>query len=192
MDRFRAMYARAVEEAASRLRELRSEERGDLTLAALAMALALGATQLSPELAMPLFLGGVGVGALGVRALWRRWDLLDRLSSEPDAYVISDVLAFASREATMGRRRARAASMRHWLSTPHDRRLGPVVHDLAALAEELEDERLEFDPVCAVDCARLLNDGIDSPLLNPGSPAGELEARIRRIRSGFQSRELAA
>lgn len=185
------MYTRAVEDAAAQLRALRAEERGDLTLAGLAMALALGATQLRPELAMPLFLGGVGVGALGVRALWRRWDLLDRLSSEPDAYVISDVLAFASREATMGRRRARAASMRSWLREAEDCRLASV-HELEALAEELEDESLELDPACAVDCARLLTDGIDSPLLSHAAPVDDLEARIRRIRSGFRSRELTA
>ena len=31
-----------------------------------------------PSLALPLMLGGFVVGALGVRALWRRWDLVDR------------------------------------------------------------------------------------------------------------------
>ena len=95
-----AMYARAVDEASSRLRELRQEECGDLGLAALSLGLALAATQVRPVFAMPLFLGGVVVGARGVRALWRRWDLVERLAGERDAYVIPEVLACAAREAT--------------------------------------------------------------------------------------------
>ena len=63
------MYARAVDEAAARLRELRHEEWEDLGLAALALGLAVVATQVRPAFAMPLFLGGLAVGALGVRAL---------------------------------------------------------------------------------------------------------------------------
>ena len=69
------MHARAVDNAAARLRELRHEEWGNLGLAALAFGLAIVATQVRPSLALPLFLGGVAVWFLGVRALWRRWDL---------------------------------------------------------------------------------------------------------------------
>jgi hypothetical protein len=73
------MYARAVDEAAARLRELRHEEWEELGLAAVALGFALAATQVLPRLAAPLFLGGLPLWALGVRALWRRWDLVDRL-----------------------------------------------------------------------------------------------------------------
>ena len=58
------------------------------------------------------FIGGLVIGALGVRALWRRWDLVERLSGDPDAYIITEVLEFATREATMERRQALATLIR--------------------------------------------------------------------------------
>ena len=64
------MYARAVDDAAARLRDLRREEWSDLGLAGLALAIALGATEVYPDLAFPLFVGGVVVGARGIRAFW--------------------------------------------------------------------------------------------------------------------------
>ena len=76
------MYARAVDDASARLQELRQEEWQELGLAALALG--------------PLFLGGILVGARGVRALWRRWDLLDRLAGDHDAYTIAEVRVLGS------------------------------------------------------------------------------------------------
>jgi hypothetical protein len=186
------MYARAVDDAASRLRHLRDEERGSLALAALALGLAVAATGVRPELAIPLFVGGLGVGALGIRALWRRWDLLDRLSGERDAYVISEVRALASREATMERRRSCAASIRARLEEPVEMRIALAADDLEALAAELDDGDLELDPSCAVACVRLVSDVAESPLLNPAVPTEEIRSRVRRIRSGFEPREVAA
>jgi hypothetical protein len=98
------MYARAVDDAELRLRGLRHEQWLDLALAAVVFALALAASQIRPSLAMPLFLGGVLAWALGVRALYRRWDLLDRLAGERDAFVIPEVASHASRHATGERR----------------------------------------------------------------------------------------
>jgi hypothetical protein len=98
------MYARAVDEAELRLRELRHEQWLDLTLAAVVFGLSLAATQIRPSLATPLFLGGVFAWALGIRALYRHWDLLDRLANEPDAFVIPQVASYASRHATSERR----------------------------------------------------------------------------------------
>jgi len=98
------MYARAVDEAEVRLRELRHEQWLDFALAAVAFALALAATQIRPSLAMPLFLGGVFAWALGIRALYRHWDLLDRLADERDALVIPEVASYASRHASSERR----------------------------------------------------------------------------------------
>jgi hypothetical protein len=106
------MYAREVEEAQTRLTELRSAGRENLVLAVLAFGVSLVATQLFPELAFPLFLGGVTVSVLGIRAVVRRWDLIDRLTGERDAYVIPQVLECATREATRERRRDMAATLR--------------------------------------------------------------------------------
>jgi hypothetical protein len=97
-------YARAVDEAELRLRELRHEQWLDFALAAVVFGLALAATQVRPWLAMPLFLGGVFAWALDIRALYRHWDLLDRLADERDAFVIPEVASYASRHATSERR----------------------------------------------------------------------------------------
>ncbi|MGZ8782133.1 MAG: hypothetical protein ACXWZB_01400 [Gaiellaceae bacterium] len=183
------MYARAIEEASSRLDDLRREEWEDLGLAALAMSLALAATQALPALAVPLFLGGVVVAARGLRALWRRWDLVDRLVGESDAYLIPEVRARAEREATAERRHAYAARLRGELQQTrlvYRDRVTPAAEEMEALARQLEDERLALDPACAVACMRLVSDPSVSPLLNAELPAEELRSRVRQIRSGFR------
>ena len=185
------MYARAVDQADVRLRELRQEERGQLALAATALASAVAATEVRPALAAPLLVGGLVVGVLGVRAMWRRWDLLERLSGERDAHLISEVRAFASREATMERRRSFAALIRGTLRAPRldvDARVLPVADELEALASELEDADLAFEPASAVLCMRLLSDISRSPLLNQALPPEDLRSRVRQIRSGFKPR----
>jgi hypothetical protein len=184
------MHATAVDEAAARLRALRAEERGDLGLATLALVIALAATEFWPALALPLFAGGVVVGVLGIRALWRRWDLVDRLSGQRDAYVIPEVLAYATREAAMERRQSYAALIRGRLpacESTGDVRIGAVVEELEALAAELADGSLALDPVAAVECRNLLSDVSESPLLNLARSSEELRSRIRQIRSGFSS-----
>jgi hypothetical protein len=182
------MYARAVDDAEIRLRSLRREKREDFGLAACALGLAVVAAEVRPALALPLFIGGASVGALGLRALWRRWDLVERLSTERDAYVIPEVLAYASREAEIDRRQSFAALIRSRLPQPglvSDARVVAAAEELEALARELEDGRLAFDPAAAVACMRLLTDLGESPLLNPMLPQEDLRSRIRQIRAGF-------
>lgn len=186
------MYARAVDEASIRLRELRHQEWEQLGLGALTLALAIAATEIRPALALPLFLGGLAVGALGVRALWRHWDLVERLSGERDAYVIPEVLAYASREATMERRHGFAALIRSRLSEPVEAHVSAAADELELLACELDDSDLALDPPSAVACGRLLSDVAESPLLNPALPPEELCSRARQIRAGFTSSRRAA
>lgn len=188
------MYARRVDAASARLRELRQEERDDLGLSALALGLALAATQVRPALALPLFFGGLAAGALGVRALWHRWDLVERLAGERDAHAIPEVLAHASREATMDRRQTFAALIRSRLSHPglsREARAVAFAEDLEALASELEDGELALDPACAVVCMQLLSDYVQSPLLNPTLPLEDVRSRVLQIRSGFRPSGLA-
>jgi hypothetical protein len=184
------MYARAVEEGAARLRALRHEEWEDLGLGSVAVALAIATTQVWPELAVPLFVGGVVVGVKGVRAGWRRWDLVDRLADYVDAYVIPEVLAYASRHASMERRRTFAAFIRCRLLAC-DPRIEAVARDLEALAIDLDDESLALDPVAAVATMRLLSEP-ESPLLDRSAPTDELRSRILQIRSGFKPRLLGS
>ena len=182
------MYARAVDEAQRRIRELRQEEWEEMTLGALALGLALAATQVRESLALPLFFGGLTLWVLGLRAFWRRWDLVDRLSGERDAYLIPEVLAYASREASMSRRRTFAALIRSRVeesASDSSSVVGPVAAELEALICDLEDPELELDPACAVGCSRMLSDLTESPLLNPGFGAEELRSRVSQIRVGF-------
>jgi hypothetical protein len=188
------VYGRAVDEAASRLQALRHEERGDLALAVLSLGLAVAATQTWPALALPLLVGGLVMAALGIRAAWRRWDLVERLSGERDSYVIPEVRKLASQETTMQRRQTFAALIRSRLPAngTGDARLLAAADELEALAAELEDGSLALDPVAAVECKRLLSDVAESPLLNSGFAPEDLRARVRRIRSGFsQYRQVA-
>jgi hypothetical protein len=183
------VYARAVDQADARLRELRDEERGELALGAAALAASVVAAGALPELAAPLFIGGVVVGLLGIRALWRRWDLLERLSGERDAHVISEVRAVAAREATMERRQCFAALIRSRVNEARcvsDLRVLAVADELEALASELEDQGLTLEATSAVACARLLSDVAGSPLLNHALPAEDLRSRVRLIRSAFE------
>jgi len=186
------MHARAVDDASARLRELRHEEWEDFAVAAVALGVALAATQLLPSLAIPLFVGGVAIGARGVLALWRHWDLVDRLAGERDAYAISEVLAYASREATLERRRCFASSIRSRLKQPGVASERPVdSEEIEALCTELEDPDLALDPVCAVACLRLLNELAESPLQNLAVPPESVRSRVRQIRSGFKPRQLS-
>ena len=182
------MYARAVEDAAVQLRDLRREEWEELGLGLLALVLAIGATKVSPVLALPLFLGGLVVVARGMRTLWRRWDLVERLSEDRDAYVISEVLARAARETTMERRRTFAAVIRTFLREPVDARIALAAEELEALAADLEDGGLALHPSSGVACFHLLSDASSSPLLRSGFTPEELRSRIEQIRSGFARR----
>lgn len=176
------MYARAVDDAASRLRELRREEWEGLALGALALALALCATQVRPSFAVPLFLGGLIVGGRGLVAGVRRFDLVDRLADERDAYVIAEVRSHAAREATMARRRDCSSTIRWLLAMQGEGSdgLSGLAGALELLATELDDTGLELDPACAVACARLLDD--EESLLRDGA---SMRARVDRIRAGF-------
>ena len=183
------VYARAVDGSAARLRELRHEVWEKLGLAALALALAVASTEVYPALAVPLLLGGLAVGVLATRALWQQSDLLDRLAGDRDAYVIPEVLAYVSREATRERRRSYAASIRSRLGQP-ETICGPSViaasKELEALAAELEDAGLALDPACAVACKQLLTELAESALLSPTLPPEEVRSRVRQIRFGFR------
>jgi hypothetical protein len=188
------MHARAIDDASRRLHELHTEERDDLVAAALGMGLSLAATQLYPPLALPLFLGGVTLAARGCRAIWRHWEMVDRLTRDRDAYAIPEIFARASREATLERRQAFAAVLRTWLRTPWpdlEPRVTAARDEIEALIAELEDEHLRLDVEAAVVCRRLLSESAESPLLNAALPPEDLLTHIRHIRSGFTSADAA-
>ena len=63
------------------------------------MAASLMLTSAYRPLVLPLFMGGVAVGALAIRSLWKHWDLIDRLAEDRDAHVISEVAEYAARHS---------------------------------------------------------------------------------------------
>jgi hypothetical protein len=184
------MVARTVDDVAERLGQLRRDEQRQIALSSVALVASLAATVLYPPLVLPLLLGGIAVGVLGVRSLWRQWDLIDRVADERDAHVIPEVRAYASRESRIERRRASAGVIRLWLGSglPTDSRILAAAAQLEALARELEDDELELDPACAVACTRLLGDYTASPLLNSTLPRDDVQAWVVRIRAGFRRR----
>ena len=184
------MYARAIDEAEARLLELHHEERYQLGLSAVALTASLAMTTIYVPVVLPLFVGGLAVGALGMRTFWRHWDIVDRLAEEHDAYVIPEVLSYAARDARMERRSTSAALIRSWLRTAAlaGSPLLAQAEELEALACELEDRDLELDPACAVACRRFLTDGTVSPLFDDAARREDIESWIVRIREGFRPR----
>ena len=183
------MIARAVEDADRRLRDLRREEWEDGALAAVAMALAIAASAFRPTFAFPLFIGGMFVAGRAVVAGWRRWDLLDRLVVERDAYALSEVRGLAEQEARVVNRRRLSRAIRSGLELADNPRSVANADQLLSLADELVDPLLELDPACAVACSRLLTDYVGSPLLNSALPAEDVRSRLVQIRSGFHPGE---
>lgn len=191
-----SMYARQVEEQSSELHELKRDELELVSLTILCFGLALVAHG-RPALALPLLAAGLGGAVLAVRAFWRRWDLVDRLLLEREAYEIAEVRARAECLALPDNRHSLACSIRWRLEhasafAEPDGRLLRVVPALTALADELGDETLEFDPLRAVECERLLTDGCTSPLVNPAASVDDVYAWICRIRAGLTPRAVAS
>jgi hypothetical protein len=185
------MHAHAIQEAEAQLVELRHDELQRGCLGGVALGASIAATVLYPPLAFPFFVGGLTIAVLAVRAIWGHWDLVDRLADDRDAYLIPEVRAYAAREARMDRRLAHAELIRTWTSNPTmaaDARVVQHAHDLEDLARDLEDERLELDPACALACRRLVSDATVSPLLNNSLPGDGVRPWILRIRAGFTSR----
>ena len=68
------------DDTATRLQELRRLGHDRLAVGAVALVLAVAVTLVYPPLAVPLLVGGIAVGALGLRSLWQHWDLGDRVA----------------------------------------------------------------------------------------------------------------
>jgi hypothetical protein len=181
------MHARAVDEAAAQLLELRADEREGFILGIVVLASAVVATTVAPSFAIPLFVGGLFSLTRAVRAAFRRCELLDTLASDRDAYEIAEVAERARRAATMTSRRSLAASIHGIVGNPAyalSERIVACGEELEALAADLERDDLELDPVQAVDCHQLLTDG-RSPLFNSELGNADLLYRLRHIRAGF-------
>jgi len=179
------MHARAIDDAQVRLLDLRQDEVQDTTLAGVALSASLVSTVVCPPLVVPLFVGGLAMGMLGVLAIWRRWDLVDRLADDRDAYAIPQVREYAARDTRMARRVHFAALARSCTRTP-DASIAEIADELEALARELEDTTLELDPAAALACRRLLTEPTASPLFGDPVVSQDIRSCISRIRAGFR------
>src|SRR5262245_13720860 len=186
------MYAAAVDRAAARLRELRDEAWRDAGVAALSFGLAIAATHFQPDFAVPLLVGGLALAGLTVRALFRRWELIEELMLDRDAYGIPEVRARAEQAATLERRRSLSVSIRGALDAPLPG-AGPGAAacraELEELAGELDDSTLVLDPLCAVACEQLLCGTTDSPLYSRHWQREEVRSLVWQIRSGFRAED---
>jgi hypothetical protein len=176
------MNARQVDDAAGQLHELGIESVEDIALALVATGLALAATQLFPNLAMPFLLGAIGVGFLGVRAYVRRTFLVEDLAAEPDAYAIPAVRSYGLRATAAEHRHALAGLIRVEASEP---RLEPVRAELEQLAALLEDDRRRVEPFSLVSLEQWLRDPGGS-FRNPDVPACELGCRLRSLLAALE------
>jgi hypothetical protein len=188
------MNARAVERAETQLHELSVQAVEGIALGAVSFGAALAGTRFLPEAAAPLLVGGMGVSFLGVRALVRRYLLLEDLALDRDAYSIAAVRSLAQRSASPENRRRLAASIRGALDATSygvNERVEANRELLEELVAALEDERLALDPAASVTLDRLLTDGSTSCLYDSVVPADELRSRLRRVVSGFDDRRAA-
>jgi hypothetical protein len=168
------MSAREVERLGRELHELNERTIGDLGLAAVAFGLALAASRLHKDLAIPLFVGAMALVGLGMVAFVRRHLLVEDAAADPDAYLLGEVRRYGEHIASEDRRRACAAQIRRMLAANGD---DPILEELA---DDLERRDLHFDPLCAVALDRLLLDGSIHSL-----PADELRSRLTQIVAGF-------
>ena len=125
---------------------------------------------------------------LFLRALLRRFELLDALVADRDTYAIPEVRRCAERAATPKNRHELACSVRSLLSQPgpaFERRVRAAATDLEALVAALEDDGLSLDPAAAIACGRLLNNVAESPLRNPAIPPAYVYSRVAQILAGF-------
>ena len=97
------MDPQRLEATRTRLVELRHDELQQFGVSAAATLASLGLTVVYRPLVLPLFVGGIAVGILAMRSLWRRWDLVDRLSEDPTMHVIPEIAVYADRHGRPGR-----------------------------------------------------------------------------------------
>lgn len=183
--------ARTLEQAEATVGELRREARQDTVVVALALVSALLTTQVRPAVVLPALVVGVAFSFLAARASFRRFQLLDRLAADRDAYAIREIRSRGVRASSMKNRRMLAASIRRMPGEPGvalETRITVCRDELERLADELDRPELTLDAFAAVACERLLSDGGESPLFNPALPVDSLISRLRQIRVGFEPR----
>lgn len=186
------MTARAIEHESARLTGMRTRVVEGATLAAGTFAAALLATELAPDLAVPLLLGALWMTAVAMRAFVRRHLLIEDLALDREAHAIPAVRKLALRASSPEHRKLVAASIGAVLEASAGRveRIEAQRELLEELAADLVDERLSLEPAAAVALDRLTVEGWDA-FYGSAVPADELGSQLRRILGGFAPLEPA-
>jgi hypothetical protein len=187
------VIARALDDAAARIRHTRRRSSESLVLAAFAAAWAGLAAVTNTRLAVAL---GVGVAFELAAAVWfalTRRGLIAGLAVEPDAYVLPEVRAYGAQIAGPRPRRDLAVGIRKMVREavrPDSLYLGERVQryarDLEALAHDLTAPGVRVHPASVAACRRFLSEAAESPLYNPRLPEDDIPRILRRIRAGIQ------
>jgi len=136
-----------------------------LALAWVAFGLALAASELRKDLAVPLLIGAIALLGLALSAFIRRTLLVEDAAVDRDACALDAVRRYAARLATCERRRDDADSIRRLLARPE----------------------LAIAPVSAVALDRLLLRPEESALYNEELPPECVRSRLVQIEAGFRA-----
>lgn len=164
--------------------------RDVLALAGAAFGLALAATELRHDLAVPFLVSALALAGLGLSAFIRKTLLVEDAALDRDAYALDAVRRYAARLATPERRHDDADSIRRLLAQPElaiAERIEANHTALEAIAEELERDELTLDPVSAVALDRLLLRPEESALYNEQLPPECVRSRLVQIEAGFRA-----
>jgi hypothetical protein len=186
------VIARSIDDAAESISRKRRQALEAAILAAICGLLAFAALGSSVRLAFALAAGAAFEVALSLASLVSRRCLIARLALEPDAYCIPEVEAYG-KALTRPKHRAQLAdglrSMVRNALRPGNLYLPDRVlrhaRDLEALARDLRSPAVRVHPASVARCRRLLTEAAESPLYNPRLSEEDLEAILRRIRSGM-------
>lgn len=188
------MDARAVEDGTRRLRLDRRASRAHVSIAAGLAALAIVSGAESTIQVTVAFAAASVVEALVAGGLhWRRRGAIETLALDIGAHDIPEVRDYAcglttiDQRARMARRLEGLAPLVAGSETAYLRdRVLAHESDLRRLARELTAPDAELDPLSAVECLRLLENAVASPLCNPKLDHADVVATLYRIRAGIR------
>jgi hypothetical protein len=186
------LIARSIDEAAEAISSKRRQSLESAALAIVSGLLALAVVGASGRLAVALAAGAAFELLLSATSLLSRRGLIARMSLEPDAYCIPEVVAYG-KALTKPKKRAQLAdgfrtmvrdALRPGALYLPDRVLRHA-RELEALARDLRSPAVRVHPASVARCRRLLTEAAESPLYNPRLSEEDLEVILRRIRSGM-------
>jgi hypothetical protein len=161
----------------------------------LAVLTVVAAAVAAPWLRVGAFPIGAMAAGEGVVVMWAHYahrDLLQRLALDPAVVHISAVQRYREALLRQPSRDRLAASINSLIANarqPHTfclaDRVALVEEQLRLLARELTTPEVSVQARSFIACLRLISNGVESPLFNPGLPIEQLYATILRIRFGI-------